>query len=70
MNAKNKSTATHKEAKADVAPGYIVHQLGDDVRNSVLVVSLLINVFMLIGWLVIQVTTRYDTALVNYLQNR
>ncbi len=75
MNAKAqtsvKETRTSKETKKTVVtPEYIVHQLNEDVRNSILVVSLLVNVFFLIGWLVIQVSSRYDAALINYLQNK
>jgi hypothetical protein len=73
MNAKTntsvKETKTTKKAAA-VSPEYIVKQLNSDVRNSVLVVSVLANLFFLIGWLVIQVSTRYDAALINYLQNK
>ncbi len=72
MNAKtNHSVKQHKTTKdKGVSPEYIVHQLNEDVRDSVLVVSLLVNLFVLIGWLVIQVSTRYDAALINYLQHK
>ena len=73
MNAKTntsvKETKTTKKV-AVVSPEYVVKQLNSDVRNSVLVVSVLVNLFFLIGWLVIQVSTRYDAALINYLQNK
>jgi hypothetical protein len=72
MNAKTNTSV--KEAKAakktPVSPEFIVHQLNEDVRNSILVVSVLVNLFFLIGWLVIQVSARYDAALINYLQNK
>jgi predicted small integral membrane protein len=48
----------------------LVQQLNRDVRDSVLVVSLLVNAYILIGWLVIQVSNSYDAALINYLQNK
>lgn len=72
MNAKtNTSVKETKETKKQVvSPEYVVKQFNQDVRNSILVVSVLINVFFLIGWLVIQVSTRYDAALINYLQNK
>ncbi len=74
MNAKTNTSVKEKETKttkkAAVSPEYIVKQLNSDVRNSVLVVSVLVNLFFLIGWLVIQVSTRYDAALINYLQNK
>lgn len=36
--------------------------IGEDVRNAVLIVSLLINMFVLITWILLQVTTEYDYA--------
>lgn len=74
MNAKTHSSVKEvkeaREKKQVVSPEYVVKQLNEDVRNSVLVVSLVANLFFLIGWLVIQVSTRYDAALINYLQNK
>ncbi len=74
MNTKSKTHA--KELKKSiskqsiVSPEFVVKQLGQDVRNSILTVSVLINVFFLIAWLVLQVSNRYDAALINYLQNK
>lgn len=48
----------------------ITQQLNRDVRDSVLVVSLLVNAYLLVAWLVIQVSSRYDAALINYIQNK
>lgn len=72
MNAKtNTSVKEAKQTKKSaVSPEYVVKQFNEDVRNSILVVSVLVNVFFLIGWLVIQVSNRYDAALINYLQNK
>ncbi len=76
MNAKTNSSVkeakiTKKTEKAEaVSPEFMVKALSNDVRNSVLVVSVLVNLFFLIGWLVVQVSTRYDAALINYLQNK
>lgn len=58
------------DIKKEVAPEFIVKQFGEDVRNSVLVVSIVANVFFLIGWLVIQVTNQFDGALIAYLQTK
>lgn len=59
-----------KVEQTSVTPEYMVHQLNNDVRNAVLVVSLMVNVFMLTSWLVIMVSNRYDVALISYLLNR
>jgi len=70
MNAKQNTVKQKTFISKALAPDVVVHQLNEDVRNSILVVSLLANAFVLIGWLVIQVSTRYDAALINYLQNK
>ena len=72
MNAKTNNSVKKetKDKKQIVSPEYVVHQLNEDVRNSVLVVSVLVNLFVLIAWLVVQVSNRYDAALINYLQNK
>lgn len=60
-----------KQKEESVASSdYIVKQLGYDTRNAILVVSLLINAFVLIGWLVIQVSNNFDAALIAYLQSK
>lgn len=48
----------------------VVKQSGRDVRDAILVVSLLVNIFLFTAWLVLQVTTRFDAALLYYLQSR
>jgi hypothetical protein len=72
MKAKTAHSNDTKQTKDNMAisPDAVVRQLGEDVRNSILVVSVLVNLFILIGWLVIQVSSRYDAALINYLQNK
>lgn len=37
--------------------------VGEDVRNAVLIVSLLVNLIFLITWIMLQVTTQYDYAI-------
>lgn len=44
-----------------------VRQTANDFKHALLVVSLLVNAFFLTGWLVIQVTTRYNEQLIAYL---
>jgi hypothetical protein len=61
-NEKNKMLTPQSQAG--------VTQLGRDLRDSILVVSVLINAYVFIAWLVLQVTTRFDTALISYLQHR
>lgn len=41
--------------------------MGEDFRNSILIVSLLINLFVFITWIVLQVTTQYDQEVAMFL---
>lgn len=49
-----------KHALADATERITDMTIADDFRNSVLIVSLLINLFFLVAWMTIQVTTKYD----------
>lgn len=44
-----------------------VKQTADDFKHSVLLVSLLVNAFFITGWLVVEVTNRYNDQLIAYL---
>jgi hypothetical protein len=39
----------------------------DDVKSALLVVSLTINVVILIGWITLQVTSKYDEQVTQFL---
>lgn len=51
-----------KEKKALLAAEdqIVTMTIGEDFRNSILIVSLLANMFILIAWITMQVTTKYD----------
>jgi hypothetical protein len=40
---------------------------GDDMKSALLVVSLVINAVMLIGWVTLQVTSKYDEQVAQFL---
>jgi hypothetical protein len=42
----------------------------NDLKSALLVVSLIINLFILIGWLVLQVTTQFDSQVSSFLFTR
>lgn len=45
-------------------------QLNKDAMVSVLIVSLAINMFVLIGWVTLQVTSVYDSQVASFLFTR
>ncbi len=66
MNKKtNTSTAVVSE---QVLPNF--SQADQDAKNALLIVSLLINTFILIGWVTLQVTTMYDAQVAAFLFTR
>ena len=48
----------------------VVDQTVQDFRSAVLVVSLAINLVILITWIVLQLTTQYDAALLQAVLSR
>ena len=58
-----KQLAKDKVLLAEAEERIVEMTIGEDVRNAVLIVSLLINMFILITWILLQVTTQYDYAI-------
>lgn len=54
--------AKDKVLLAEAEERIVEMTIGEDVRNAVLIVSLLINMVILITWILLQVTTQYDYA--------
>lgn len=69
MKNKTKTTVNESNTKP-VSAQAVAGQLNRDVRDSILVISVLINAYVFIAWLVIQITNRFDAALISYLQNK
>lgn len=45
-------------------------RLSQDLKNSVLIVSVVANLFVLTAWIALQVTAQYDTQLASLLFTR
>ena len=43
--------------------------VSDDFKSAALVVSVLLNLFVFIGWIVLQVTNEYNVEVANFLFN-
>ena len=48
----------------------VVDQSIQDFRSAVLVISLAINLIIFITWIILQITTQYDNALLQAFLNR
>ncbi len=65
-----KKQTTNTTATLDSTTAAVVSSIGQDLKNSILIVSVIANLYVLTAWIALQVTTRYDTQLVNFLFNR
>lgn len=68
---KKKTNITSKKTEAIVADDVLTFSQADqDAKNALLIVSLLVNAFILIGWITLQVTTVYDAQVAAFLFTR
>lgn len=59
------------KSNAKLSPKAVAQtQTWRDVKTSFLVVSILINAFILVGWAVLKLTTQYDASLATTLLGR
>jgi hypothetical protein len=58
----NTTSQTHDAA--------VVLGISQDLKNSILIVSVIANLYVLTAWIALQVTTQYDSQLANFLFNR
>ena len=65
---KKKTNITPTVAEEQVIP--VVSQADQDAKNALLIVSLLINAFILIGWVTLQTTSIYDAQVAAFLFTR
>lgn len=63
MNKKQTSENTQSQEAATV----ITSQLAQDVKHSVLIVSVVLNLVVLTAWIALQVTSQYDTSVATVL---
>ena len=78
MAQKTKTTKKEKTEKetsvmtdaVDAAGALAIKQTNEDAKNALLIVSLTINAFVLIGWITLQVTNAYDYQVAAFLFTR
>jgi hypothetical protein len=68
MKQQTKKTILHETAVTTIAPIY--SQASSDLRNSLLIVSVVANLFILTAWIALQVTTQFDFQISSFLFNR
>jgi hypothetical protein len=69
-----KSTTAKPTKKTVKKPGVLLKtinfQTNDDLRSSLLVVSMTVNLFFLCLWIALQLTSAYDNALISFFIHR
>ena len=45
-------------------------QISHDLKNSVLIVSVVVNLTLFTGWVLLQLTSQYDSSLASFLLGR
>jgi len=66
----NIETAIETTEEAEAVAAVDLTQLHRDIIHSVLFVSLVVNLFFLVGWMVLQVTNIYDSQIAAFLFTR
>lgn len=64
---KTKKVVESLELDASAAQALVFNQTDQDLKTAILVVSLFINAFVLVGWILLQVTTAYDFQVATFL---
>jgi hypothetical protein len=63
MNQQTQKDQTSGEAVAAIA----TFQTGQDVKNAILILSVLANIALFVLWLTVQLTSRYNAALASWI---
>jgi hypothetical protein len=72
MTKKTNTTTKTLASAVDGASEQVIslNQVDQDAKNALLIVSLIINAFVLIGWVALQVTNIYDAQVAAFLFTR
>lgn len=66
MTEKTQNIQELSPAEAVISNQYV----SQDLKNSILIVSIVANLFIFTTWIALQVTTQFDSQLANFLFNR
>lgn len=65
---KNSSNKQSIETTVEVA--FAELKMNEDLKHSILIVSIIANLFVLTAWIALQVTTQYDAQIASFLFSR
>lgn len=70
QKTKNTTKTQSVENEQGAVEAVASSRLGEDLKNSLLIVSLVANLAIFTAWVAIQVTSQYDSQLVSFLFSR
>jgi len=70
MKQKTNTTKNETAEAIDEVQVMPTSSMSNDLKNAVLIVSIVANLFIFSTWIALQVTSQYDTQLANFLFNR
>jgi hypothetical protein len=63
-------TNSSKQTSSDSQPVFAELKMNEDLKHSILIVSLIANLFIFTAWIAMQVTTQYDAQIFSLLFTR
>ncbi len=66
----NNTNNTLEQSETVVATIYAHQLVGYDLKNAILIVSVVLNLFFFVTWLALQVTSAYDMQLAGFFLGR
>lgn len=69
MTDKTKTNKTTTEQSIEQTTAANI-KVSEDLKHSILIVSIVANLFVLTAWIMLQVTTQYDSQVASFLFTR
>jgi len=66
----DKTNTNNTLSDATDQPAFADMKMNQDLKHSILIVSLLVNMIVLTMWIALQVTTQYDGQIASFLFTR
>lgn len=63
-------TNSSKQTVTDDQPAFAELKMNEDLKHSILIVSVIANLFVFTAWIAMQVTTQYDAQIFSLLFTR
>lgn len=65
-----KNNIQKQDTETNIEAAFAELKINDDLKHSILIVSIVANLVVLTTWIALQVTTQYDAQIASLLFNR